>query len=105
MSTVEQSRKPSPRFPARIRRTDQAPRRRGLERGRRHDARVRRTPLGGIIEDVDGNRFIDLGSGIAVTTIGNRHPGGRCGARTGGRFHAHLLHGHAVRGVHRGLST
>ena len=29
---------------------------------------------GGIIEDVDGNRFIDLGSGIAVTTIGNAAP-------------------------------
>ena len=26
---------------------------------------------GGIIEDVDGNRLIDLGSGIAVTTVGN----------------------------------
>lgn len=25
---------------------------------------------GGILEDVDGNRFIDLGSGIAVTTVG-----------------------------------
>ncbi|MDT5293114.1 MAG: 4-aminobutyrate aminotransferase / (S)-3-amino-2-methylpropionate transaminase / 5-aminovalerate, partial [Mycobacterium sp.] len=29
---------------------------------------------GGIVEDVDGNRFIDLGSGIAVTTIGNSSP-------------------------------
>jgi 4-aminobutyrate aminotransferase/(S)-3-amino-2-methylpropionate transaminase len=29
---------------------------------------------GGIVEDVDGNRFIDLGSGIAVTTIGNASP-------------------------------
>ena len=29
---------------------------------------------GGIIEDVDGNRLIDLGSGIAVTTIGNAAP-------------------------------
>jgi 4-aminobutyrate aminotransferase/(S)-3-amino-2-methylpropionate transaminase len=29
---------------------------------------------GGIVEDVDGNRFIDLGSGIAVTTIGNAAP-------------------------------
>src|SRR5690606_38605316 len=25
---------------------------------------------GGIVEDVDGNRFIDFGSGIAVTTVG-----------------------------------
>jgi 4-aminobutyrate aminotransferase / (S)-3-amino-2-methylpropionate transaminase / 5-aminovalerate transaminase len=29
---------------------------------------------GGIVEDVDGNRFIDLGSGIAVTTIGSSAP-------------------------------
>jgi len=29
---------------------------------------------GGIIEDVDGNRLIDLGSGIAVTTIGSSAP-------------------------------
>ncbi|OBH85332.1 4-aminobutyrate--2-oxoglutarate transaminase [Mycobacterium sp. E2989] len=30
--------------------------------------------FGGIIEDVDGNRLIDLASGIAVTTIGNSSP-------------------------------
>ncbi|MGE0218676.1 4-aminobutyrate--2-oxoglutarate transaminase [Mycolicibacterium sp.] len=30
--------------------------------------------FGGIVEDVDGNRLIDLGSGIAVTTIGNAAP-------------------------------
>jgi 4-aminobutyrate aminotransferase/(S)-3-amino-2-methylpropionate transaminase len=29
---------------------------------------------GGIIEDIDGNYFIDLGSGIAVTTVGNSNP-------------------------------
>src|SRR5690606_27958859 len=29
---------------------------------------------GGIVVDVDGNRFIDLGSGIAVTSIGNSAP-------------------------------
>lgn len=29
---------------------------------------------GGIIEDIDGNRLIDLGSGIAVTTVGNSAP-------------------------------
>jgi 4-aminobutyrate aminotransferase/(S)-3-amino-2-methylpropionate transaminase len=29
---------------------------------------------GGIVEDVDGNRLIDLASGIAVTTIGNAAP-------------------------------
>ncbi|ORB27706.1 4-aminobutyrate--2-oxoglutarate transaminase [Mycolicibacterium parafortuitum] len=30
--------------------------------------------FGGIVEDVDGNRLIDLGSGIAVTTVGNASP-------------------------------
>jgi 4-aminobutyrate aminotransferase/(S)-3-amino-2-methylpropionate transaminase len=29
---------------------------------------------GGIVEDVDGNRFIDLASGIAVTTVGSSAP-------------------------------
>jgi len=29
---------------------------------------------GGVIVDVDGNSFIDLGSGIAVTTVGNANP-------------------------------
>src|SRR5690625_6503180 len=29
---------------------------------------------GGIVEDVDGNRLIDLGSGIAVTTVGHHTP-------------------------------
>lgn len=28
----------------------------------------------GIVEDVDGNLLIDLGSGIATTTVGNAHP-------------------------------
>src|SRR5699024_3269539 len=29
---------------------------------------------GGILADVDGNRLIDLGSGIAVTSVGNSAP-------------------------------
>ncbi|MEV5000430.1 4-aminobutyrate--2-oxoglutarate transaminase [Nocardioides sp. LML1-1-1.1] len=29
---------------------------------------------GGVLVDVDGNSLIDLGSGIAVTTVGNAHP-------------------------------
>jgi 4-aminobutyrate aminotransferase/(S)-3-amino-2-methylpropionate transaminase len=29
---------------------------------------------GGIVEDVDGNRLIDFGSGIAVTNVGNANP-------------------------------
>lgn len=33
-----------------------------------------RRASGGIVEDVDGNRLIDLGAGIAVTTVGNSSP-------------------------------
>lgn len=29
---------------------------------------------GGIIEDIDGNSFIDLAAGIAVTSVGNANP-------------------------------
>lgn len=55
---------------------------------------------GGVIVDVDGNSLIDLGSGIAVTSVGASEPrGGGGGGRTGAAFHAHLLHGHPVRGL------
>ena len=30
---------------------------------------------GGVVVDVDGNSLIDLGSGIAVTSVGNAAPG------------------------------
>ncbi|MDN4478916.1 4-aminobutyrate--2-oxoglutarate transaminase [Demequina sp. SYSU T00039] len=30
---------------------------------------------GGVVVDADGNSLIDLGSGIAVTSVGNAHPG------------------------------
>ena len=56
--------------------------------------------VGGIVEDVDGNRLIDLGSGIAVTTIGNSSPRVVAAVqRAGRRLHPHLLHDHAVRGA------
>jgi 4-aminobutyrate aminotransferase/(S)-3-amino-2-methylpropionate transaminase len=29
---------------------------------------------GGIVQDVDGNRLIDLGAGIAVVNVGHAHP-------------------------------
>ena len=29
---------------------------------------------GGVVVDADGNSFVDLGSGIAVTSVGNAHP-------------------------------
>ena len=39
----------------------------------------------GLLEDVDGNRFIDLGSGIAVTTVATVRPkwSRRSGSRPG----------------------
>ena len=75
MSTVEQSRKLLTEIPGP----------KSLEMTRRRVAAVSRgvgvtmpvscaRAFGGIIEDVDGNRLIDLGSGIAVTTIGNSSP-------------------------------
>ena len=75
MSTVEQSRKLLTEIPGP----------KSVEMTRRRVAAVARgvgvtmpvscaRAFGGIIEDVDGNRLIDLGSGIAVTTIGNSSP-------------------------------
>ena len=75
LSTVEQSRKLVTAIPGPV----------STELGKRRVAAVSRgvgvtmpvfvaRAAGGIIEDVDGNRFIDLGSGIAVTTIGNSSP-------------------------------
>ena len=75
MSTVEQSRKLVTAIPGP----------KSLEMTQRRQAAVSRAvgvtmpvscarAFGGIIEDVDGNRLIDLGSGIAVTTIGNSSP-------------------------------
>ena len=75
MSTVEQSRKLVTAIPGP----------KSLEMTKRRTAAVSRAvgvtmpvscarAYGGIIEDVDGNRLIDLGSGIAVTTIGNSSP-------------------------------
>jgi len=75
LSTLEQSRKLLTEIPGP----------KSLEMTRRRVAAVSRgvgvtmpvscaRAFGGIIEDVDGNRLIDLGSGIAVTTIGNSSP-------------------------------
>src|SRR6188768_2560711 len=55
---------------------------RRLERKRRYVADGVGTTLpvfvvaagGGVLQDVDGNSLIDLGSGIAVTTVGNGAP-------------------------------
>ncbi|WP_237571231.1 4-aminobutyrate--2-oxoglutarate transaminase [Mycolicibacterium lacusdiani] len=75
MSTLEQSRYlataiPGPRSAALIDRKGAA-----VARGIGNTMPVYAArAAGGIVEDVDGNRFIDLGSGIAVTTIGNASP-------------------------------
>ncbi|WP_425003899.1 4-aminobutyrate--2-oxoglutarate transaminase [Mycolicibacterium sp. S3B2] len=72
MSTVEQSRHlataiPGPRSSELIARKNAA-----VSRGVGTTMPVYAArAFGGIVEDVDGNRLIDLGSGIAVTTIGN----------------------------------
>ena len=75
MSTLEQSRHlateiPGPRSSELIKRKTTA-----VARGVGNTMPVYAArAYGGIVEDVDGNRFIDLGSGIAVTTIGNSSP-------------------------------
>ena len=75
MSTLEQSRYlatsiPGPRSQALIDRKSAA-----VARGIGNTMPVYAArAFGGIVEDVDGNRLIDLGSGIAVTTIGNASP-------------------------------
>ena len=53
---------------------------------------------GGLLVDVDGNRLIDMASGIAVTSVGASRPArSRRGRGAGGEVHTHLLHGHRVR--------
>ncbi len=75
MSTIEQSRHlataiPGPKSAALIERKTGA-----VARGVGNTMQVYAARAGGgIVEDVDGNRLIDLGSGIAVTTIGNASP-------------------------------
>ena len=75
MSTLEQSRHlataiPGPKSSALIDRKLSA-----VSRGVGNTMQVYAARAGGgIVEDVDGNRLIDLGSGIAVTTIGNASP-------------------------------
>ena len=75
MSTLEQSRYlatpiPGPRSQALIDRKSAAVSRAVGNTMPVYAARA----FGGVVEDVDGNRLIDLGSGIAVTTIGNSSP-------------------------------
>jgi len=75
VSTIEQSRHlataiPGPKSSALIARKSGA-----VARGIGNTMQVYAARAGGgIVEDVDGNRLIDLGSGIAVTTVGNASP-------------------------------
>ena len=57
---------------------------------------------GGVVVDADGNSLIDLGSGIAVTSVGNAHPQVVEAVQAQvAAVHAHVLHGLAVRGLRR----
>ena len=60
---------------------------------------------GGIVEDVDGNRLIDLASGISVTNVGNSAPRvvAAVSEQAGRALHPHLLPGDAVLGLRRGV--
>ena len=65
---------------------------------------VPRRGAGSIVEDVDGNIFLDLNAGIAVTSTGHCHPhGGRGDPAAGGRAAAllgeRLLPADLLRGV------
>ena len=90
---------PGPESRARLERKKAARRRRGRHdaAGVRHRGRRRRAA-----STSTATRLIDLGSGIAVTTVGNaRRAVVAPGARAGRRLHPHLLHGHAVRRLRR----
>ena len=53
---------------------------------------------GAILVDVDGNRLIDLGCGIGVTTIGHAHPAvAAAAAEQAGEADPHALHRHPLR--------
>jgi 4-aminobutyrate aminotransferase / (S)-3-amino-2-methylpropionate transaminase / 5-aminovalerate transaminase len=58
---------------------------------------------GGVVVDVDGNSLIDLGSGIAVVNVGNAAPEVVAAVQQQVAAFAHLLHGHALRGLRGGL--
>ena len=61
---------------------------------------------GGIVEDVDGNRFIDMGAGIAVVNVGHAHPTVVAAiSEQAANVRAHVLPGDAVRGLRRGLRS
>ena len=88
---------PESRGPAGAQEAVRRRRRRHRAAGLRHRGRRRRPAV-----DVDGNSLIDLGSGIAVTTVGNAAPAVvERVHRAGGGVHPHLLHGHAVRRLRR----
>ena len=75
MSTVEQSRHLATAIPGPRSSELMARKRAAVSRGVGNTMPVYAArAYGGIVEDVDGNRLIDLGSGIAVTTIGNASP-------------------------------
>ena len=56
---------------------------------------------GGVLIDADGNSLIDLGSGIAVTNVGNAARMSWPVSSSRSPRSPHLLHGHPVRVVRR----
>ena len=75
MSTIEQSRHLATSIPGPLSKELIARKTAAVSRGIGNTMPVYTARAGGgIIEDVDGNRLIDVGSGIAVTTIGNASP-------------------------------
>ena len=53
---------------------------------------------GAIVEDVDGNRFLDCNAGIAVVATGHAHPqGSQSGAGAGRQIPAHVRDGFLLR--------
>ncbi len=76
----------APRCPARMPRPSSRVTARACRRPIRATTRSSwRSGEGAVVEDVDGNVFLDCAAGIAVTGTGHSHPGRRQGDRRPGR--------------------
>ena len=60
---------------------------------------VAKTGRGAMVEDVDGNTFLDFAAGIAVVATGHCHPRSRRRhSEAGGRADSHVVHGFLLSG-------